>query len=103
MTEGGVPRIKDLLHEALELEGEAREEFLAGLAAEDAAAHARVVELVADLGFEAPGVLLAATHTHSGVGCYLRSRFAQLVRDDGWGFVPHAESSITSSSTPSGP
>ena len=42
----GVPRIKDLLNEALDLEGEARVAFLAELERSDESAHARVVQLL---------------------------------------------------------
>lgn len=46
--------------------------------------HDAVAERVADLGFEKQGVLIAATHTHSGVGGYLHARMAKLAGTDNY-------------------
>ncbi|MHC4829631.1 MAG: neutral/alkaline non-lysosomal ceramidase N-terminal domain-containing protein [Planctomycetota bacterium] len=42
----------------------------------------RVFEEVQALGFRREGVIIAATHTHSGVGAYLKSRAAKLAGTD---------------------
>jgi hypothetical protein len=44
--------------------------------------HDRIVELTKDLGFSTESVLLAATHTHSGVGGYMAVPFAELAAMD---------------------
>jgi len=44
--------------------------------------HDRVCELVRPLGLRPEAVLVAATHTHSGVGGFLRSRAAKLAGTD---------------------
>jgi hypothetical protein len=48
----------------------------------NAALHDRVVELTRDLGFERQTLVLAATHTHSGVGGFIDEPLAELVAMD---------------------
>jgi hypothetical protein len=52
------------------------------LVVSDARVHAAVVARVRDLGYVSDGVLLPATHTHSGPGGYCETRLACLVGTD---------------------
>lgn len=54
--------------------------------------HERVVADLADLGYRTETVLLAATHTHSGVGAFLRAPLAALIGTDN--FRPEVEASL---------
>jgi hypothetical protein len=54
--------------------------------------HEAVVGRLADLGYTRDTVLLAATHTHSGVGSYMRAPLARLAGTDD--FRPEVEARI---------
>ena len=54
--------------------------------------HDLVCALVADLGYEKQTVVLAATHTHSGVGAYMREPMACLAAMDN--FRPEVEAAL---------
>lgn len=54
--------------------------------------HEAVAAEVAALGFRSEGVVLSATHTHSGVACFMRSGLARLAAMDN--FRPEIEAAI---------
>lgn len=54
--------------------------------------HALAAAAVADLGYRPETVLLSATHTHSGLGAYMRPRMARLIGMDN--FRPEVEARI---------
>jgi len=54
--------------------------------------HQAVARQVAALGFRPEGVVLCATHTHSGVACYMRSGLGRLAAMDN--FRPEVEARI---------